>query len=307
MAEPSFEQSALDRNLQALKIMLRQEQQSPSKVASKAFFKAMYADHPYAHPSSGTEQSIDLLKREALERFHRQYYVGSNAIIAIVGAVDREQAATLVEKVIGKLPAGEHAAELPAVDLEQSLLRQEIQFPSKQAHLYIGLPVLSRGDPDYFPLYVGNHVLGGSGLVSRISVEVREKRGLAYSSYSYFSPMRGPGPFIMGLQTKNSQAMQAESVVLQTLKDYLKQGPTEEELHRAKQNITGGFPLQLASNKKIVEYLSMIGFYQLPMNYLDTFVDNINAVTAGQIIEAFNRRVITDRLSTIVVGQVTEP
>mgnify|MGYP001813720503 CR=1 FL=1 len=306
IARPTFQQQALDRNLQALKIVLRQEQQSPSEIASKAFFKAMYADHPYAHSSNGTEESIKLMTRDALVNFHKQFYVGRNAIIAIVGAVTKQQAAELAEKVIAGLPAGEHAPALPAVDLDQAVLRNEIAFPSSQAHLYIGLPVLSRMDPDYFPLYVGNHVLGGSGLVSRLSVEVRENRGLAYSSYSYFSPMRAPGPFMIGLQTKNSQAKQAEQVVLETLQNYMQKGPTAEELTRSKQNITGGFPLRLSSNKKIIEYLAMLGFYDLPLDYLDTFVDRVNAVTAEQIRDAFNRRVQTDKMSTIVVGQLAE-
>lgn len=303
IAKPVFKQDALDRNLQALKILLRKEQESPASVASKAFFRAMYADHPYAHPSNGTEQSITKMSRPALIDFHKQYYVGKNAVIAIVGAVDRQQAEALAEKVLAGLPAGEHAAPLPEVDYSKTVMRKEIQFPSSQTHLHIGMPVLTRTDPDYFPLYVGNHVLGGNGLVSKLSVEVREKRGFAYSTYSYFSPMRGPGPFMIGLQTKNSQAREAEKVVLATLKDYLENGPTEEELTRSKQNITGSFPLNLASNKKIVEYLAVLGFYDLPLDYLDNFIDNVNSVTAEQIKEAFNKRLSTDKFSTIVVGQ----
>ena len=306
IAKPAFGQTALDRNLEALKISLRQEQQSPSEIASKAFFRAMYNDHPYAHPSNGTEESIRDMTRETIKAFHEKYYVARNATIAIVGAVDRAQAEQLADKVVSGLPTGEHAAVLPSVNYEKAVLRDEIEFPSTQAHLYMGLPVLSRTDPDYFPLYVGNHVLGGSGLVSKMSVEVREKRGLAYSSYSYFSPMRGPGPFVIGLQTKNSQAKQAEKVVRETLQQYMKQGPTQEELSRTKQNITGGFPLRVSSNKKIISCLAMIGFYDLPLDYLDTFVDKVNAVTIEQIKDAFNRRVNVDRLSTIVVGQLAK-
>jgi len=163
--------------------------------------------------------------------------------------------------------------------------------------------VRSRGGPDSFPLYVGNHVLGGSGLVSKIAVEVREKRGLAYSAYSYFSPMRGPGPFQVGLQTKNSQAMEAEKVVMDTLKDFLENGPDAKDLERTRKNITGGFPLKIASNKDIVGYLAMLGFYDMPLDYLDTFVDKVNAVTSEQIQDAFKRRVKIDQLSTIIVGQ----
>lgn len=306
IARPTFEQSAINRNLQALKIVLRQELQSPGKVASKAFFKAMYDTHPYAHPSTGTTESLEKINRDAIEAFHNKYYVAGNAVITLVGAVELEQARSLAEKLVGQLPAGQHAPALPEVEIAKIDLRNEIDFPSQQAHLYIGMPVLSRNDPDYFPLYVGNHVLGGSGLVSRLSVEVREKRGLAYSSYSYFSPMRGAGPFMVGLQTKNSQAKLAEEVVRDTLRKFIEEGPTDAELERSKQNITGGFPLRISSNKKIIEHLGMLGFYNLPLDYLDSYVAKVNAVTADQIKDAFKRRVDLSQLATVVVGNLDE-
>jgi len=302
IARPSFVRSAIDRNLQAMKISLRQDEQSPSSVASKAFYRALYIEHPYAQPSGGTRDSLNSINRKDIEKFHQQYYVAKNAVLVMVGDVDRNQAENLAEQLLGKLPAGERATQLPAVEMIKAQ-RNEIDFPSTQAHIYIGLPVLSRGDPDYFPLYVGNHVLGGSGLVSKIAVEVREKRGLAYSAYSYFSPMRGPGPFQVGLQTKNSQAMEAEKVVMDTLKDFLENGPDAKDLERTRKNITGGFPLKIASNKDIVGYLAMLGFYDMPLDYLDTFVDKVNAVTSEQIQDAFKRRVKIDQLSTIIVGQ----
>ena len=149
---------------------------------------------------------------------------------------------------------------------------------------------------------MGNHILGGSGLVSQLSEEVREKRGLSYSVYSYFSPMRGNGPFIMGAQTQNAKADHAIEVMRDTLLRYLDEGPTEEELTAARQNITGGFPLRIASNGKIVEYLTMIGFYQLPLDYLDAFVGRVEAVTREQIHETFQRRLHPDRFVTVVVG-----
>lgn len=306
IAKPTFEQSALDRNIKALKIVLRQELQSPSEIASKAFFKAMYSDHPYAHPSTGTEASLSRYSTERLRQFHKKYYVAKNAVVAIVGDVERQQAGKLAQQIIGQLPMGERAAAIPSAKSLSFEKRNAIDFPSQQAHLYIGMPVVKRGDPDYFALYVGNHVLGGSGLVSRISKEIREERGLAYSAYSYFSPMRGEGPFIIGLQTKNSQVKEAEKVVLQTLEDYILKGPSAEELKRSKQNITGGFPLRVASNSNIVEYLAMIGFYDLPLDYLDTFVANINAITVDKIRDAFKRRLQTERFSTVVVGKVDE-
>ena len=166
----------------------------------------------------------------------------------------------------------------------------------------MGQPGMHRGDPDYFVLYLGNHILGGSGLVSLLSEQVREQRGLSYSVYSYFSPMRRDGPFIAGAQTQNAKAGEAREVMRATLRRFIDEGPTEEELTAAKKNVTGGFPLRIASNAKIVEYLAVIGFYGLPLDYLDTFTDRIEAITAKQIQDAFRRRVHPERFVTVVVG-----
>lgn len=303
LARPLFSESAIQRNLEQLKIVLRQEQQSPADIADKAFYRSLYRQHPYAQPVNGTEASIAAINREAILNFYQQYYVAANAVIAIVGDVDEQRARAIAEQLSAGLERGKAAKALPAVAASEAQ-RQVIEYPSQQAHLSIGLPVLSRQDADYFSLYVGNHILGGSGLVSKISNEIREKRGLAYSAYSYFSPMHQAGPFKIGLQTKNSQVDEAEKVVLQTLADYIAKGPSEEELEKSKQNITGGFPLRTASNKDIVSYLAMIGFYGLPLDYLDVFVDKVNAVTVDSIRDAFKRRVDMNALSTVIVGQV---
>ena len=170
----------------------------------------------------------------------------------------------------------------------------------------MGQPGVNRHDPDYFALYVGNHILGGSGLVSQLSNEIREKRGLSYSVYSYFRPMRELGPYQFGLQTRNDQAKEALDVMQQTLNDFIKHGPTEAELTAAKQNITGGFALRVDSNSKIADYTAMIGFYGLPLDYLETFNANVNLITAQQIKDAFSRRVHPDKMVTVLVGGQAE-
>jgi zinc protease len=166
----------------------------------------------------------------------------------------------------------------------------------------MGAPGMRRGDPDYFPLYVGNHVLGGGGLVSRLNEEIREKRGLSYSVYSYFNPMEQNGPYLLSLQTRNDQVDEALDVMRDTLKTYVEKGPTEKELVAAKKNITGGFALRIDSNSKILDYLVVIGFYGLPLDYLEVFNDRVMAVTREQIVDAFQRRVLPDTLSTVIVG-----
>ena len=166
----------------------------------------------------------------------------------------------------------------------------------------IGAPGVARGDPDYIALFVGNHVLGGGGFVSRITEEVRQKRGLAYSASSYFYPLRREGPFVISMQTRRDQAAQALEVARATLAAFVKGGPTAEELEAAKRNIVDGFPLRIDSNRKIHDHLAMIGFYRLPLTYLEDFVKSVERVSAAEIRDAFRRRVDPARMVTVVVA-----
>jgi zinc protease len=300
--QPDFPNDALERERKRLIIALEQKKQSPGAIASEAFFSAVYGEHPYAFPTDGYEKTVFNLKASDLKSFYQRYFVGRNAVVVIVGAIEQAQAATLAERVVGKLPAGEAAGPLPKVASLAAENLQRIAFPSTQTHVQVGAPGITRDDPDYFSLYVGNHILGGSGLVSRISNEIREKRGLAYSSYSYFSPMRASGPFLMGLQTKNDQADEALKVLKQTLREFMTNGPTAAELVAAKKNISGGFALRVDSNGKIAGNLASIGFYDLPLDYLDTFIAKIETVTIEQIVDAFQRRLDADKLVVVMVG-----
>ncbi|MES9846163.1 MAG: pitrilysin family protein [Candidatus Sedimenticola sp. PURPLELP] len=302
LADPHFEADDLERNRQAMQIALRRGEQSPGSVAKKAFWKAVFGNHPYAIHSGGTQESLAAITRKDIQDYHKRYYVAKNATLAIVGALDRTGAEALAERLSANLPSGEPAAPLPEVEQLTAPEELDTAFPSSQSHILMGQPGMHRGDPDYFILYVGNHMLGGSGLVSQLSEEVREKRGLSYSVYSYFSPMRKNGPFIMGAQTQNAKVDEAISVMRATLKRFIEQGPTEDELTASKRNITGGFPLRIASNSNIVEYLAMLGFYDLPLDYLDAFVGRVESVSREQIQDAFKRRVDPEKLVTVVVG-----
>jgi zinc protease len=177
-----------------------------------------------------------------------------------------------------------------------------IAHPAAQSHIYVGMPGVRRGDADFFPLLVGNYSLGGGGFVSRLMNEVREKRGYAYSVYSYFMPRKLEGPFQIGLQTKREQSAAALKVVNDTLSGFLKSGPTPAELKAAKQNLVDGLALRLDSNAKLLGYLSVIGFYGLPLDYLDTFAARVNAVTAEQVKAAFARHVKPEHLVTVIVA-----
>jgi zinc protease len=232
--------------------------------------------------------------------------VAKNGQLAIVGAIKRAEAEALAKQIASTLQSGGKAKAIPVVKpLEKSEV-VHIEFPSSQSHIMIGQPGTKRGDKDYFALYLGNHGLGGSGFTSRLMKEVRIKRGLSYSVYSYFISMREAGPFLLGLQTKNSQVEEAIKVATDVVKTFQKEGATEEQLQASKTNITGGFPLRTASNDDIIGYIDMIGFYGLPLDYLDTFTGTIDKISRDEVVNAYKRRLHPDKFLTVIVGKKVE-
>jgi len=266
----------------------------------------VYGAHPYANPTRGEPESVQALTREAVHAFYQRYYVANNAVVAIVGALTDTEAKTLAEQLLKQLPAGEQAPPLPSVAQLTAAKTLNVSHPSTQTHIWLGQPGKSRQDPDYFPLYVGNHILGGSGLVSTITQEIREKRGLAYSAYSYFMPMQEVGPFVASLQTQNAQKDKALTILKNTLNDFVSNGVTAAQLEAAKKNLTGGFPLRIDSNRNILNYIAVIGFYNMPLDHLIKFNERIEAVTAEHIKTAFQSHLQLDKLVTVMVGGGTE-
>jgi len=302
LIKPDFPKTAYQRELERLKISVKAKKQSPNAIASDRFFAEMYGNHPYASPSSGTEESLQKLNIRDLKSFYEKHYVASNAVVSVVGQLTRVEAEELVDNLFAQLPAGNAARELPNVLPLEKAKTIHIDFPSVQSTVMMGQVGVARGDADYFSLYLANHAFGGSGFGSRLMEEVREKRGLAYSTYSYFSPMHQAGPFQIGLQTRNDQVDEALKIIRLELDKYVTQGPGEDELQDSLKNITGGFPLRIDSNKKITEYLSVIGFYDLPLDYLNTFVGNINNQNTNKVNDALKRRIDPQKMLTVIVG-----
>lgn len=302
IARPTFPQDAFERERARALVSLQRQRQQPDVVTDRTFWRLLYGSHPYGHDPLGTEESQRSLSRADLAAHHARYYVGRNTWLAIVGDATLAEAKDIAQRAVGGLPRGEAAPPVPAVQETVKSKREDINFPAQQTHVRMGHPAIRRADPDYFPLIVGNYTLGGGGLVSRLSDEVREKRGYSYSVYSFFFPMRAQGPFGIGLQTKNAQREDAINVVRQVLTDFVERGPTAEELVAAKRNLTGSFPLRLDSNRKIAENIAFIGFYGLPLTYLDDFIPSVEAVTAEQVRAAFKRHVHPQNTVIVVVG-----
>lgn len=302
LQKPDFPDAVLAREKARIISGLQESATQPESISSKAFMTALYGAHPYSLDDSGEIDTVAAIKRDDLSKFYQQYYGAKGAVIAIIGDVTREQAQQIAENISIGLPASPAPAPIAAVAAPSQAKEQRIAHPASQSHILLGYTGIKRNDPDLFPLYVGNYILGGGGFVSRLTEEVREKRGLVYSVYSYFMPMAEAGPFQIGLQTKKDQAEAALALVRETLEKFLKNGVTEAELKAAKANIIGGFPMRIDSNKKILDYLSVIGFYKLPLNYLDGYNKSVENVTAAQIKDAFNRRLNTKNFVTVIVG-----
>lgn len=301
VAKPSFPKRDFARERKRLLIALEDQEQRPSEIVSRTFYASLYANHPYAQPSHGTTESVNKISLKAIRQFHKQHIVAGNAILAIVGDVNYEQAKSIADRISQSLPKGREQ-EKPHSMQPVKTSTQHIEFPSQQAHVRIGQIGIERGHPDYFSLYVGNHILGGGGFTSRLVEEVRSKRGLSYSVYSYFLPLQQPGPFMLGLQTRADQVQQAIDVCNDVLNNYIEKGPTQEELTLSKQSIVGGFPLRIDSNRDVLGYLSLIGYYDLPLSYLKDFTDNVEKVTLQDIQQAFRKHVDTKSFVTVVVG-----
>ena len=300
--KPDFPQAVLDREKTRIIAGINESATQPESISSKAFMKALYPNHPYGLDASGEVETITAMKRDDLVTFYNTHYSAKSAVIALIGDMTEAQAREIAENTSKGLPQSPALAGLAEVPLQASGSVQNINHPASQAHILLGAPGVKRGDADYFSLYVGNYILGGGGFVSRLTEEVREKRGLVYSVYSYFMPMAELGPFQIGLQTKKEQAADAMKVVNETVAKYIKNGPTEKELKAAKDNLIGGFPMRIDSNGKILDYLSVIGFYKLPLTYLDDFNKQIAKVTTIQIKDAFQRRVKPENFTVVTVG-----
>ena len=301
LKEPSFSPEALGRVRQQMLTTLRERTQSPGAIAQDAFFKALYGAHPYGSPPEGTPASLEAITRADIESFHHRYYTAANAVIAIVGALDRPAAEQLANQLVAGLARGEPVPP-PPVPPETAGQTIRIPHPSSQSHILMGQLGVKRGDADYYPLFLANHVLGGNGLVSQLSQEIREKRGLAYGAYSGFSPMQQTGPFLINLQTRNDQVDTALQVTQTTLREFTDKGPAAQALEEARQNITGGFALDLAGNGKLAGALGLIAFYGLPLDYLQNYIGLMNGITLEQAKATWQRHVQPDKLITVIVG-----
>ncbi|WP_409519500.1 M16 family metallopeptidase [Pulveribacter sp.] len=305
LGQPSLPAAVWQRERARWQASIREADTRPGTVAAKAFGKAVFGSHPYGQ--FATAQTLSAIEVADLQAFQSRYLQACRARVSIVGAVTRAQAQGLVQTLLSRLPAGNAAAcaPLPEVAPVQPLtqpVQEDIPFASAQAHVLIGQPGFVRKDPDFLALLVGNHILGGGGFTSRLTNEVREKRGLTYGVYSQFSPGLNAGAFAIGLQTRPDQAAQAVQLTREVLARFVAEGPTEAELRAAKDNLVGGFALRIDSNRKLLGNVVNIAWNDLPLDYLEHWTDRVEAITVADIRAAMQRKLQPDRMVTVIVG-----
>ena len=305
LGEPAFPPAIWQRERETLNAALKEANTRPATLAARAFNAAVYGAHPYGFEM--TEATLARISVAEMTTFYRTLIQPCRAKVTLVGAVNRAQADALVTQLFSRLTLAAPAAcpTLPAVPEVAPLaqpVEERVAFDSAQAHVLIGQPGYKRDDPDYFALTVGNYIMGGGGFVSRLTHEVREKRGLSYSVYSYFAPGLHAGAFTLGLQTRPDQAAQAVKVSRDVLTEFVSSGPTEAELKAAKDNLMGGFALRVDSNRKLLDNIANIAWHQLPLDYLDTWTQQVEKLTTTDIKAAFARKLQTQKMVTVVLG-----
>ncbi|MGP1630155.1 MAG: M16 family metallopeptidase [Giesbergeria sp.] len=303
MGQPAWPEDVWLRERARWSAAIRESDTRPGTVAGKAFAKAVYGTHPYGQRA--TAETLSHIEVADLRSFAERDLQACRAKVSIVGAVSRPQAQTLVSTLLAHLPSGAPCAAPAAVPAVQPLAKAEeinIPFQSAQAYVLIGQLGFKRSDPDFLALLVGNHILGGGGFTSRLTEEVREKRGLSYSVHSQFAPGLNAGAFGISLQTRPDQAAQALKVSREVLGRFVADGPTEAELQAAKDNLIGGFALRIDSNSKLLGNVVNIATNGLPLDYLEGWTDRVAALTVADVRAAMARKLQPDRMVTVVLG-----
>ena len=281
---------------------LQQNETDPAFVADRAATLLDYPDHPYGSSARTNEQSLRAVTLADIRAFHRSRYGKNNAIVAVVGDIDRRQTEALVQTVLAGLPAkSSRSAAVPPVP-ERNAQRRDIPFAAEQAQIVMSMPLIRRDDPDYYALVVGNYILGSGGFDGRLMKTLRDQYGYTYGAYSNLAPATEAGAFSIAFSTQKTNAAPALAAAQKVLADFVAEGPTEAELQQAKSNLVGTFPLRFDTNAKLLQYLSLIGFYNLPDDYLEAYPKAVAAISSAQIKAAWQRRVQPQNMNIVVVG-----
>ena len=308
LSEPAFDDSILARNKARLLVGLQQQKQDPNSLASIAFSEALYGEHPYAHPSAGTLESVPTIEKQQLIDFKNRYLVAANASVAITGNLTLEQAKKLAEDITSKLPKGQPATELPEPKPLSQAKHIHIPFPSTQTTVLMGQLGDKRAtDPQsqqkQTNFAVGNEVLAGGDFNARLMTEIRQNLGYTYGISGSMNPMLARGPYQIGFSTRNDKARAAIDASLAVINDTLEKGITSTEMRLTTDNLKNSFPMGFASNVGINGLLGMMNFYQLPNSYLTDYVKRVDQVKLSEVNQTMQDTLKPDDFLIVTVGQ----
>ncbi|HCI76979.1 MULTISPECIES: M16 family metallopeptidase [unclassified Psychrobacter] len=308
LSEPAFDDSILARNKARLLVGLQQQKQDPNSLASIAFSEALYGEHPYAHPSAGTLESVPTIEKQQLIDFKNRYLVAANASVAITGNLTLEQAKKLAEDITSKLPKGQPATELPEPKPLSQAKHIHIPFPSTQTTVLMGQLGDKRAtDPQsqqkQTNFAVGNEVLAGGDFNARLMTEIRQNLGYTYGISGSMNPMLARGPYQIGFSTRNDKARAAIDASLAVINDTLEKGITSTEMRLTTDNLKNSFPMGFASNAGINGLLGMMNFYQLPNSYLTDYVKRVDQVKLSEVNQTMQDTLKPDDFLIVTVGQ----
>jgi zinc protease len=301
--KPRFDADAVDRVREQLLAGLVYAARDPERVASKEFMAHGFAGHPYGRPANGTAESLKSISAADLEGYRQRIFARDTLRVVMVGDVTADAARALLDQVFGGLPAKADLAAIAPTSLKPADKLKVIEMDVPQSVARFGLGAMMRKDKDFMPAFVLNHLIGGGGFASRLMEEVREKRGLAYSVYSYLQPMQRASMYAGGVATKNEEIAQSLEVIRNELKRVATDGPTQRELDNAKSNLTGSFALRFDTNAKIANQLLYFLGEGFPIDYVDKRNAEVDAVSLADVKRVAKRLFENDDLFVLVVGK----
>ena len=302
LREARFDADAVARIRRQILAALARRAEDPNAIAGRAWFKSVYPDHPYGRPTSGSAETVAKLTVGDLRRFVSDRIAKDNMVIAVVGDIDAERLGTLLDRALEGLPDQAQPVAVPKAVAAAGGALTVIRRVLPQSVIIFGHDGLRRDDPDWYASLVLNYILGGGGFSSRLVAEVREKRGLAYSVSTGFSPFTEGGLFIGSAGTRNDRVAETVAVIKAEIARLRDGGVSDRELADAKTYLTGSYPLSFSSSGAIAGQLVGIQFAQLGLNYVSRRNSYIEAVSKQQIARVAQRLLHPERLRWVIVG-----
>jgi len=300
--EPRFDSEAVERIRSQIQGALARDAKNPNVIARRLWTATVFPDHPYGIPSDGTPEGVAAITIDDLEAYAANRFARDNLVIGVAGDVTPEVLGPLLDKVFGPLPAEAKLGEVADVAPKAAGAVVVEPAPIPQSVVVFGHDGMKRSNPDYYAAYIVNEILGGGGFGSRLTEEVREKRGLAYGIYTFLLPLEQAALFGGGVATRNERVAETIEVVRSEIARMQENGPTERELADAKTYLTGSFPLRFDSNDELASFLVAMQLEDLGIDYLDRRNGYIEAVTLADARRVADMLLDPEALTVVIVG-----